>query len=129
MRRRAAVVAAGDLAAMAAFALIGLASHEREITAMALARSFVPFAAVWLVVGALLGAFRRAAPSWRLLLVYVACAAAALGLRSLVFDRPFFSAFFVISLLGNGVFLGAWRLIWHWGFAPRRTRAALSHPR
>lgn len=125
MNRRVVAVAAGDLAAMAAFTLIGLASHEREITAWALARSFAPFAATWLAAGAPLGAFRRAGPDRHFLLVYLACAAVALALRSLAFGRPLFSAFSVIATLGNGLFLGAWRLIFQRGSAAwGRTRPA-----
>src|SRR5574341_894067 len=108
---------AGDLAAMLVFALIGIASHERDISLTVFARSFLPFAVTWLTLGAALGAFRHERPSWRLLAIYFACGVTALVARSVIFDRALFNAFFVIALLGNGLMLFAWRWL-RAGFAP-----------
>lgn len=44
---RARVLAVGDLGALLAFALIGLASHDRSIGAAGLARDWLPFAACY----------------------------------------------------------------------------------
>jgi hypothetical protein len=100
---------AGDLAAMLLFALIGIATHERDISAAIFARSFLPFAVTWLTLGAALGAFRHERPSLRLLSVYVVCVITALVARSVIFDRTLFNAFFVIALVGNALMLFAWR--------------------
>lgn len=103
------LLVAGDLAAMLLFALIGIASHERDISVTILARSFLPFAVAWLTIGAALGACRHERPSWRLLAVYLACGVTALVVRAAIFDRTLFNAFFVIALFGNGLMLLGWR--------------------
>ena len=103
------VLIAGDLATMLLFAFIGIASHEKDISLAIVARSFLPFAATWLTLGAALGAFRTERPSLRLLAVYLVCGVTALIARSVIFDRTLLNAFFVIALLGNGLLLFAWR--------------------
>lgn len=103
------ILIAGDLAALFLFALIGIASHERDVNPAILARSFLPFAVAWLTLGAALGAFRDERPSLRLLGLYLVCGVAALVARAAVFDRALLSAFFVIALAGNGLLLFAWR--------------------
>lgn len=103
------ILIVGDLAAMLVFALIGIASHQRDISLTIFARSFLPFVVTWLTLGGVLGAFRHERPSWRLLAIYLVCGVAALVARSLVFDRTLFNAFFVIALAGNGLMLFVWR--------------------
>ena len=105
------VLIAGDLCAMLLFAIVGVASHEKDISLTIFARSFLPFAVAWLTLGTALGAFRSERPSLRLLAVYLVCGVAALVARSVTFDRPLFNAFFVISLVGNGVLLFTWRWV------------------
>jgi hypothetical protein len=123
-------IIAGDLAALLAFALLGLASHEDGVTVAALARTFLPFAISWLAIGALAGAFRRDSAGrplvgWRFLAVYLPAATVALLSRAVVFDRSLFSAFFVIALVGNGLFLLAWRFAARIVIARRSTPAYL----
>ncbi len=103
------LLVAGDLAAMLLFALIGIASHERDVSAAVFARSFLPFAVSWLTIGAALGALRHERPSWRLLAAYLVCGVMALVARAIIFDRALFNAFFVIALVGNGLMLFGWR--------------------
>ncbi|TMB96618.1 MAG: DUF3054 domain-containing protein [Chloroflexi bacterium] len=108
---------AGDLAALLAFAVLGLATHEREFTAAALARSFLPFAVGWLLVGSVLGGFQPDAASrpvsgWGLLMLWLPAGVLGLVIRSMVFERALFTAFFPIALIGNGLFLLAWRTIY-----------------
>ncbi len=103
------VLIAGDLAAMLLFGFVGIASHGKDISLAIFARSFLPFAATWLTLGAALGAFRTERPSLRLLAVYLVCGVTALIARSVIFDRTLLNAFFVIALLGNGLLLFAWR--------------------
>ena len=109
----------GDLLALFAFALLGLASHEHEVTTVALARTFVPFAVSWLAVGGLAGALSPAADGHpaiglRFLAAYLVAGVIALSARSLIFDRALFNAFFVIALAGNGLFLYGWRVAAGW---------------
>jgi hypothetical protein len=119
-------IIAGDLVALFAFAMLGLASHEHEVTAAALARTFVPFATAWLLVGGLAGMLRPTADGYpavglRYLAAYLVAAAIALTARSVIFDRALFNAFFVIALVGNGLFLFAWRAICAWWLSRRST--------
>jgi hypothetical protein len=111
-------LAMGDAAVLVLFGLIGLASHERALTAETLGRSVLPFVVSWLVIASLLGAYRDeiadrvlGALVW-VPAVWVLAGVTALAARSLIFDRPLFSAFFVIGLVGNGVLLVAWRTAW-----------------
>lgn len=106
------LVIAGDVVAITLFGLIGLVSHERAITSASLARSVLPFVAAWLAVGVPLGAAGSRVGLRRLAGVWLLAGAAALAARSLVFDRPLFSAFFAIGLLGNGLFIMLWRLVY-----------------
>jgi hypothetical protein len=77
---------------MLLFALIGIASHEKDISLTIFARSFLPFAITWVVLGGVLGAFRAERPSPRLLAVYILCGVTALVARSLIFDRTLLNA-------------------------------------
>ena len=104
----------GDLLALFAFALLGLASHEHEVSAAALARTFVPFAISWLAIGTLSGVFepspeRTPVINLRVVAAYATAAVIALVARSLIFDRTLFNAFFVIAFIGNALFLFGWR--------------------
>jgi hypothetical protein len=110
MESRRLLVVAGDVVAISVFGLIGLTSHERAITAESFARSVLPFAAAWLAVGLPLGAASARVSLWRVAGVWLLAGVAALAVRSLVFERPLLSAFFVIGLPGNGLFLMLWRL-------------------
>jgi len=119
-------VVAGDLLALFAFALLGLASHEHEVTAAALTRTFVPFAVSWLIVGGAAGMLPPGSDGHpaigpRFLAAYLVAAVIALAARSIIFDRTLFSAFFVITLVGNGLFLFAWRAICGWWLSRRST--------
>src|SRR3990172_4849480 len=105
---------AGDLLALLAFALIGLASHERELSVIALARTFVPFAVAWLLVASVLGGFQpdadgRPVSGWGIVLLWIPAGVLGIVARSMVFERTLFTAFFPIAVAGNGLFLLAWR--------------------
>lgn len=101
----------GDLVALTAFGLLGLAGHGRSLSVETLTRSLLPFLVAWLIVGGAAGVFVRRTPQdWgRLATAWLVASTAALSARALVFDRSLFSAFFVIALAGNGLFLFAWR--------------------
>jgi len=128
--RYSRTIITGDLLALCAFALLGLASHEHEVTAAALARTFLPFAVAWLAVGAAAGMFRpsdsgRPVVGLRLLAAYLAAAVLALAARSTVFDRMLFSAFFVIALVGNGLLIYVWRAAYGRWLGRRSTPARI----
>ena len=105
---------AGDIGALLAFALLGLATHERELTLIALARSFLPFAVVWLLVASVLGGFQpdadgRPVSGWGIVLLWLPAGVLGVVLRSMVFERTLFTAFLAVALIGDGLFLLAWR--------------------
>jgi hypothetical protein len=107
----------GDIAALTAFGMLGLASHEKSVDFATLARSLLPFLVSWLAVGTAAGAFSDRAVAGRITaarLIGAWLAAGVVGLvaRAVVFDRELFNAFFAIALVGNGLFLGAWRAIY-----------------
>jgi hypothetical protein len=77
-------------------------------------RSIVPFAAAWLLISPFLGAYsdealRGRKPLTELALIWLPVGAVALIARAAVFDRALFNAFFVIALIGHGLFLIGWR--------------------
>jgi len=111
------ILVVGDLAAFFLFALVGIASHEKNISLAIFARSFLPLAVSWLTLGAALGAFRLRRPSLRLLALYLVCGVLALVARSVIFDRELLNAFFAIALAGNGIMLFTWRWL-RLGFLP-----------
>jgi hypothetical protein len=124
---------AGDLLALFAFAMLGLASHEHEITPAALARTFLPFAVAWLIVGGLSAMFvptvdRRPRTDTRFLLAYLVAGLCALVARSIIFDRALVNAFFLIALVGNGLFLFAWRTGYAWWQRRRPPPASIKEP-
>jgi hypothetical protein len=126
----ARIIIAGDVLALMAFALIGLASHEHEVTLAVLARTFLPFAFAWLLIGGVSGMFRPdAAHRPRLgvafLFAYLVAGVLALLARSLVFDRTLLNAFFVIALVGNGLFLFGWRATYGWWLARRSSHLSI----
>lgn len=113
------LVIAGDVVAISLFGLIGLVSHERAITGASFARSVLPFVAAWLAVGVPLGVAGSSLGLRRMAGVWLLAGVAALAARSLVFDRPLFSAFLAIGLLGNGLFIMLWRLLYRVGTGRR----------
>jgi len=105
---------AGDIGALLSFTLLGLATHERELTVAALARSFLPFAVTWLLVASVLGGFQpdadgRPVRGWGIVMLWAPAGVLGLVLRSMVFERALFTAFFAVALIGDGLFLFAWR--------------------
>lgn len=119
------MLAAGDVLALVCFGVIGLISHEKSFGIETVVRSIVPFAAAWLTIAPFLGAFSESAVSGRKRLIAIAAVwvpvgIVALCLRALVFDRELFNAFFVIALVGNGMFLVSWRAV----YSHRQERAA-----
>jgi hypothetical protein len=55
------------------------------------------------------GVLRPNTPRPLLLGTWLVAGTAALVCRAIIFDRELFNAFFVIALVGNGLFLLAWR--------------------
>ncbi len=116
--RPAWVLVIGDIAALAAFGLLGVASHERELGAVIVARSIVPFVLAWLAVG---GAFRMFSADARagwvdpglFLAAWLIAGVLAMIARAIIFDRELITAFFVIGIAGYGLFLAGWRLAYH----------------
>ena len=109
---------AGDIATLVAFGFIGVASHEEAISAEIVARSIVPFVVTWLVIGGISGMFGSAAQVGRVdparfLAAWLIAGTLAMIARALIFDRELITAFFVIGIVGYGIFLAGWRLAYH----------------
>jgi hypothetical protein len=118
---------AGDVLAFFAFGLIGLANHEESVSAQIVARSLLPFPIAWIAVapwfGVLSAAWRRMDGKWgQLVIAWLITGVIALVARSIVFDRELLNAFFVIALVGNGLFLVGWRAIYIRWKTPREVR-------
>jgi Protein of unknown function (DUF3054) len=110
----------GDLAAFVAFGAIGMASHEDGVTPKTIARAVLLFPAAWFLIAPWFGAFSEravAGQGWRhnprglvrVALVWLPAGVIALVARAAIFDSALFNAFFVVALVGYGLFLVAWR--------------------
>lgn len=123
-----ALLIAGDVAALVAFGLVGLASHEDAVTGTSFARAILPFPVAWLLIAPFFGAFSARASEGRypvasVLMIWAVAGIAGMCGRALVFERELFSAFFVIGITGGGLFLAGWRLLYNW-WATRSDRPA-----
>ena len=113
------VLIAGDVAAFAAFGLLGLASHEDALTQTTLARAILPFPVAWLLIAPFFGAFSARAAEGRypvanVLMIWAAAGVVAMCGRALIFDRELITAFFAIGITGAGLFLAGWRAMYNW---------------
>jgi hypothetical protein len=128
-RPSALLLALGDLAAFVAFGVLGLISHEKSFDVTPVVRSIVPFAAAWLLLSPFAAAHSDealAGQGWgpslqgvaRTFAVWLPIGVIALVVRAAVFDRHLFNAFFVIALVGNGVFIVGWRAMYGRWVAP-----------
>lgn len=122
-RNPSLLLALGDVGAFVLFGVIGLISHEKSFAITPVARSIVPFAAAWLLISPFLGAFaddalRGRKPLAELAITWLPIGVVALLARALVFDRHLFNAFFVIALVGHGLFLVGWRAVYARWLAP-----------
>ena len=122
-RPSALLLALGDLAAFVAFGVLGLVSHEKSFDVTPVVRSIVPFAAAWLLLSPFAGAYSDealAGQGWgpspqgvaRTFVVWLPVGVIALVVRAAVFDRHLFNAFFVIALIGTGMFIAGWRAVY-----------------
>ena len=123
IRNPSLLLALGDVGAFVAFGVIGLLTHEDSISATPIVRSIVPFAAAWLLISPFLGAYsddalRGGKPLAAIALVWLPVGVVALVMRAAIFDRHLFNAFFVIALVGHGLFLVGWRAAYSWWVAP-----------
>ncbi len=122
------LLVAGDIAALVAFGLIGLASHEEAVSTEIVARSVVPFVVAWLVIGGIAGMFGSEARAGnfdpaRFLAAWLIAGIIAMINRAVIFDRELITAFFVIGIAGYGLFLADWRLAYHRIVGGRHTPA------
>jgi hypothetical protein len=123
------ILVLGDLAAFVAFGVIGMASHEDGVSPKTIARALLLFPAAWFLIAPWFGAFsqeKARGQGWagdpprlaRVSLVWLPADFIALVARAAVFDRALFNAFFVVALVGYGLFLVGWRAIYGRWLAP-----------
>jgi hypothetical protein len=87
-RRAAAVVATGDVVALALFATIGLLSHHGTVSAIGYARDLLPIAVGWFAAALAFGTYRKRSPA-RLLATWAVGVPVGIALRALVLGRAF----------------------------------------
>jgi hypothetical protein len=130
MTRWGGVALGGDLLLFLIFAAMGRASHGLLLEGPPLwgvVRAAIPFALAWLMLIPLFGGHRPdpsatfARVGVRTGLAWLGAWSLGLALRSLLLGRPAPLAFALITLIGNGALLLAWRLLLH---AALRRRAA-----
>ena len=108
------IAALGDLAVFGAFVVVGGAEHGVGYGGAAL-RTALPFAAVWFVLGAWLGAFRVSTmtsvrvTAWKIPLIFLICGVIAVALRAWLFDRDFQLTFALVAVGAQVVMLLWWR--------------------
>ena len=128
-RNPSLTLALGDCAAFVTFGIIGLITHEDSISATPIVRSIVPFAAAWLLISPFFGAYSAEALRGsglgpdprgllRIAMIWLPVGVIALVARAAIFDRHLFNAFFVIALIGHGLFLIGWRAVYSRWLAP-----------
>jgi hypothetical protein len=132
-----ALLVLGDLVALFLFVLAGQMDHELLPDANPLWYTLtraLPFIAVWLAGGWLVGAFRIPAPGswrrllwtlgWRALHAWLLAAPLGLLLRALLLGRATIPTLFFAATLGFGaLFLLVWRLLFGLVYASRQRRA------
>ena len=112
------ILLGGDVAAFVVFGLIGLASHEKSVALESVARSMLVFPVAWLALSPFFRTLSARAvcgelPFARLMTAWLVAGVLALVARAIIFDRELFNAFFVIALVGNGLFLASWRAVYN----------------
>ena len=116
--------ALGDLAVFLLFPILGSANHDTTLSLDTIARTAVPTALAWAVVGLAAGAFALRtlrSPARTLAIVpaaWLVAGAIAVVARTVVFDRPFSLTFAIVAIGTTGAMLVAWRL--GLAFAARR---------
>jgi hypothetical protein len=126
--KRILILVLGDLAAFVAFGALGITSHEDALSLTVVARAVLLFPAAWFAIAPWFGAFSQRAVAGReslarIALVWLPAGVIALCARAAIFDRALFNAFFVIALVGYGLFLVAWRAAYARWLAPSAVRA------
>jgi hypothetical protein len=115
-RARPALVA-GDIAALALFAPLGLVSHDEGITAAALARNAGPVVVGWLAASMLLQTYAVAGGTarGRTVATWAVGVTAGVVVRGFLLGRSLGESqvtFLLVTLSVTGVLLAAWRLLW-----------------
>jgi len=135
LSRRALVLAAGDLVALALFAILGRNTHNEAVgfeAARAVAGTAAPFLIGWLVASPLLGALRRTATSTSALMfratltTWVVAFPLAMLLRGLALGRTSPLSFYIVACSFPLLLLLAWRLSFAFVDARRGLRGPAS---
>jgi hypothetical protein len=106
-------LAAGDVAAIVLFAVVGLLNHDEGITAAGLARNVLPIIGVWFAIAPFTGVYKR--PGFRTMAVTWAIAVPiGVAIRAVALHRAADEhqvAFAIVTLLVTLAFLSAWRAV------------------
>jgi hypothetical protein len=112
MTRAAWVILAGDVAALFAFGLIGLASHDDAVTLKPIARSILPFVVLWAITAPFIGVLKPYNSRSELARAWIIAGITALIARSVFFDRELVTVFAGIAFFGNFLFIYLWRALY-----------------
>jgi len=112
MPRRHVVLVAGDCLALVAFALVGLASHDKGIGLHGLARDALPVVAGWLIAAGWVDLYRKGGRLRFIRTWFVGITGGTL-VRGAILHRNLvgvsYLTFLLVSLIVTLVFLLAWR--------------------
>ena len=113
--RNTALLVAGDSIAFLTFSVVGLSSHEKQLSFAGIVRAGLPFLLAWLAFAWAVGLFH---PSWvtskawqSVLIAWVPACGLGLLIRSLAFGQSFAPTFAVVSFVTNGALLAGWRTL------------------
>lgn len=124
--RRPFALALGDLTALLAFAVVGLASHDEGITLAGLARTWLPIAGCYALAALALGAWTRRG-AWRTASAWALGVTGGVLVRALLLGRPLDGdqlQFLAVALATTLVLLASWRGVEHAISRARRRAAA-----
>ena len=114
MRPPAKILAIGDAVALLLFAVIGLLSHDRGVTASGLVRDALPVLAGWFLAAAIFAVYRRPSRT-RFVAAWAVGVTGAVFVRGLALHRHVLGSryltFLVVTLGVSLVLLIAWRAI------------------
>ena len=114
--RTAALLIAGDSIAFLTFAVVGLSSHERQLSFAGVLRAGLPFLLAWLPFAWAVGLFhpsRATSKAWQsVLIAWIPACGLGLLIRSVALGQSFAPTFALVSFVTNGVLLTGWRSLY-----------------
>lgn len=107
----------GDLIALLLVTLVGISSHNEQLSFYRTAVNFLPLVIAWLIVSPWFGAYDAnmiSSPKriLQILLAVFVCTPFAAVLRGMILNTAVQTSFVLVFALTNTVGIGLWRSIW-----------------